>query len=226
MKEDCGEILVTFLSEPEWCSFILTGTHTHPHPNGKLCPSYLSSKKIYIYIKRTTPPFPHWAGGPNNTYKKLKWISVHPSPKAVTCSPPPTPPLHIRSYRSALKRVIVRGRERAGTVSAPLHQLIEQWGGPVGNEQCRQEIKEWGKGERKRAEVSKSRTATSRPSCRRGRRSAAGGRWRQSHPITLPSSSSFGMLFPYPRYTYCHALPPPFLIPVLCLFHLSHISVI
>lgn len=140
--------------------------------------------------------------------------------------PTPTPALHIRSYGSALKRVIVRGRERAGTVSAPLHQLIEQWGGPVGNEQCRQEIKEWGKGERERAEVSRSRTATSRLSCRRGRRSGAGGRWRQSHPITLPSSSSFGMLFRTPVTPTATPSPPPFLIPVLCPFHLSHISVI
>lgn len=75
-----------------------------------------------------------------------------------------------------------------------------------------------GKGERERAEVSRSRAATSHLSCRRGQSWRAGGRWRQSHPVPPPP---FGMLF---------CTPPPvtptttalFLIPLPYLLHWSH----
>lgn len=72
-----------------------------------------------------------------------------------------------------------------------------------------------GKGERERAEVSRSRAATSHLSCRRGQSWKAGGRWRQSHPVPPPP---FGMLFCTP-VTPTTAL---FLIPLPYLLHSSH----
>lgn len=141
-----------------------------------------------LKIKRTTPPVPCRARGPNNTYKKLKWTSVHLSPMPVTCCTPTFP------YQIVWKCMGKGNSAGEGEswdcerTATPANWAVR---GPVGNEQCRQEIKEWEKGERKRAEVSRSRTATSHLSSRRGRSSGAGGRWRQSHPVPLPS---FGML--------------------------------
>lgn len=93
----------------------------------------------------------------------------------------------------------------------------------MGNEQCRQEIKEWEKGERKRAEVSRSRTATSHLSCRRGRSSGAGGRWRQSHPVPLPS---FGTLSCTPVTPTATLAPIPFprSLPFSFVFDFSHLT--
>lgn len=70
-----------------------------------------------------------------------------------------------------------------------------------------------GKGERERAEVSRSRAATSHLSCRRGRSRRAGGRWRQSHPVP-PHPSPCRNVFlssphplPCPCFSYLHLLP-------------------
>lgn len=98
--------------------------------------------------------------------------------------------------------------------------------GPMGNEQCRQEIKEWEKGERKRAEISRSRTAASHLSCRRGRSSGAGGRWWQSHPVTLPS---FPLLecFSFPLLHLLPHSPPisyPRSLPVSFFSDFSHLT--
>lgn len=102
----------------------------------------------------------------------------------------------------------------------------------MGNEQCRQEIKEWEKGERERAEVSRSRTATSHLCCRRGRHSGAEGRWWQSHPITprppthTHTFSSFGMIFCAPLNLLPH--PPPISypssLPLSFVSHFSHLT--
>lgn len=80
-----------------------------------------------------------------------------------------------------------------------------------------------GKGERERAEVSRSRTATSHLSCRRGRSWRAGGRWWQSHPVPAPHP-----LFPLsecfsatpPNHTYRRPFPH-FLIPLSSLLYFS-----
>lgn len=74
-----------------------------------------------------------------------------------------------------------------------------------------------GKGERERAEVSRSRAATSHLSCRRGQSWRAGGRWRQSHPVPPPP---FGMLFCTPPVT--PTTTALFLIPLPYLLHWSH----
>lgn len=202
---------------PVVCFLIPTGIPTHIESS--VLPTCPLKKKI----KRTTPPFPCWAWGPNNTYKKLKWTSVHPSPVAVTCSPPNFP-YQIVGKCTEKGNSAGEGEswdyERTAT---PANWAVR---GPVGNEQCRQEIKEWEKGERERAEVSRSRTASCHLSCRRGRRSGAGGRWRQSHPITLPSFSTFGMLF----CTMLHLLPPPppmsypSSLPLSFVSHFSHLT--
>lgn len=80
-----------------------------------------------------------------------------------------------------------------------------------------------GKGERERAEVSRSRAATSHLSCRRGRSWRAGGRWWQSHPVCPPPPpfSSVGMLFCPHCYTYRRPLPR-FLSPFTHRLHFFH----
>lgn len=113
----------------------------------------------------------------------------------VTCSPPNFP--YQIEWKCVEKGNSAGEGERwdCERTATPANWAVR---GPVGNEQCRQEIKEWEKGEPERAEVSRSRTATSHLCCRRGRRSGAEGRWQQSHPITPtphPRFSSFGMLF-------------------------------
>lgn len=89
-----------------------------------------------------------------------------------------------------------------------------------------------GKGERERAEVSRSRAATSHLSCRRGRSWRAGGRWRAKSPSLLPPPFSVGMLLcphpppppppPPPSLPPMFKLPPLFLIPISYLLYFSH----
>lgn len=163
-----------------------TRTHTRTHTESSDLPT------CPLKIKRTTPPFPRWARGPNNTYKKLKWTSVHPSPMAVTCS---TPTFLYQIVWKCMEKGNSAGEGESWDCERTATPANWAASGPVGNEQCRQEIKEWEKGERERAEVSRSRTATSHLSCRRGRS------WRQmaaKSPSRPPLLSSFGMLFSTP----------------------------
>lgn len=117
-----------------------------------------------------------------------------------------------------------RGEERAGNVSAPLHQLIErcgaggEWTMPAGD-------KGMGKGERERAEVSRSRAATSHLSCCRGQSRRAGGRWWQSHSVLPPLPTLYRNAFPPPKVPFLVWLTSvsfQFLIPILHLLYLPH----
>lgn len=137
--DDGRAILVKNEGNLVGCFFIPTGIHTGTESSAlPTCP---------LKIKRTIPRVSRWARGPNNTYKKLKWTSVHLSPMVVTCCTP-----------TFLYQIIWKCMEKGNSAeegeswdcertATPANWAVR---GPVGNEQCQEEIKEWEKGERKK----------------------------------------------------------------------------
>lgn len=95
--------------------------------------------------------------------------------------------------------------------------------GPVGNEQCRQEIKEWERGRGKglkSAEVGRPPATCPAAEDGAGELEADGGKVTQSAPHR-PPFSSVGMLFCPHCYTYRRPLPR-FLSPFTHRLHFFH----
>lgn len=98
--------------------------------------------------------------------------------------------------------------------------------GPVGNEQCRQEIKEWERGSGKglkSAEVGRPPATCAAAEDAARELEADGGK------VTQSSLPSFPLLecFSAPRNTSCHTLPPnsyPSSLPLSFVSHFSHLT--